>query len=307
MIFGSPWWLLAVPLAAGAVLRRVWRRGDRLAVPALGRRRWTLRLAVAWLPWALEVAGLSLLAVALARPQSLVREAHSSHGIDVMIALDVSESMALPDLHGASMFPVARQKARELVASRPHDRIGLVVFGGEAITVLPPTADRRLVLDAIDQYAPGDLGDGTAVGQAIALAAKRLRDLHTPGSAILVVTDGRDNASDIAPAAAIGAAQALGIQVHAVGIDRAPGLRTVRDALGTLERDLGAVGGHLVRVKTAEQLVGGFDALQELVPSPGVGWISVHPVDRYRWFLAPGLVMLGVSTVLSSTWLRRGP
>ncbi|HTN51150.1 MAG TPA: VWA domain-containing protein [Anaeromyxobacter sp.] len=218
-----PWALVllaAVPLALLA-LRLERGRAPRLRHPraaALGRARrgWVARLW--WLPQALAVAALALTALALARPQSRDRRPEGSavEGIDIVIAFDLSTSMRAADFQPADRLHVAKEVLKDFLGRRPNDRIGLVVFAGDAYTQCPLTLDHGILRTLVDQLRFGVIEDGTAIGNALATAVNRLRESDARSKAIVLVTDGDNNAGQISPLEAAEAARAFGIRVFPI-------------------------------------------------------------------------------------------
>jgi len=212
--------LLAIPLAAWALARER-RRAPRLRHPraaALARARGGLAARLGWIPGALSVAALALLALALARPQGreLRVEDASVEGIDVVIAFDLSSSMKAADFKPLSRLHVAKEVLKAFVGRRPDDRIGLVVFAGEAYTRAPLTLDSGLLRELVDGLRFGAIDDGTAIGNAIATAVNRLRESDAKSKAVVLITDGDNNAGQVSPLEAAGMARALGIRVFPI-------------------------------------------------------------------------------------------
>jgi Ca-activated chloride channel family protein len=221
--FARPWALLllaAVPLAI-AVLLRARRRSPRLRHPraALLAAAWRSPLArVAWLPQALVVAALALAAVALARPQGRERLAEGSavEGIDIVIALDLSTSMRAADFEPQNRLHVAKEVLKGFIGRRPNDRIGLVVFAGDAWTQAPLTLDHGILRALVDQLRFGVIEDGTAIGNAVATAVNRLRESEARSKVVILITDGESNAGQVSPQEAAGMAKALGIRLFPI-------------------------------------------------------------------------------------------
>ncbi len=212
--------LLAVPLAVAALLLER-RRAPRLRHPraaALAREGGGWAGRVWWLPQALAVAALALVAVALARPRALEREAEATsvEGIDIVIAFDLSTSMRAADMEPKDRITAAREVLKEFVGRRSSDRIGLVVFAGDAFTQCPLTLDHAVLRDLVDGLRVGVVDDGTAIGNAIATAVNRLRESDARSRAVVLLTDGDNNAGQISPLQAAQAAHALGVRVFPI-------------------------------------------------------------------------------------------
>jgi len=218
-----PWALLllaAVPLAV-AVLALERRRVPRLRHPraALLAAAWRSPFArVAWLPKGLVVLALGLVALALARPQGRERRPGDAavEGIDIVIALDLSTSMRAADFEPQNRLHVAKEVLKDFIGRRRTDRIGLVVFAGDAWTQAPLTLDQGILRGLVDQLRFGVIEDGTAIGNAIATAVNRLRESEARSKVIILITDGDNNAGQISPQEAAGMAKALGIRVFPI-------------------------------------------------------------------------------------------
>lgn len=217
-----PWALLllaAVPIALAA-LARDRRRAPRLLHPraaVLARTGRGALARVAWLPQALLVAALALVAVALARPQARARAAAPAvEGIDIVIALDLSSSMAAADFEPRDRLHVAKEVLKDFVSRRPTDRIGLVVFARDAHTRCPLTLDGGILRALVDGLRVGVLEDGTAIGNAVATAVNRLRESDARSKAIVLLTDGDSNSGQVSPREAAELARALGIRVFPI-------------------------------------------------------------------------------------------
>jgi Ca-activated chloride channel family protein len=218
-----PWALLllgAIPLAI-AVLRREGRRAPRLRHPraALLATAWRGPLArVGWLPSALGVAALALTALALARPQGRERRGGDAtvEGIDIVIALDLSSSMRSADFEPQNRLHVAKEVLKDFIGRRRNDRIGLVVFAGDAWTQAPLTLDHGILRALVGQLRFGVVEDGTAIGNAIATAVNRLRDSEARSKVVILITDGDNNAGQISPLEAAGIARTFGVRVFPI-------------------------------------------------------------------------------------------
>lgn len=211
--------LLAVPLALlAARLER--SRAPRLRFPraaALRRHRgpWA---RLGWLPAALLAAALGLTALALARPQGRAAgpEEIAVEGIDIVVALDLSPSMRGVDFQPQSRIHVAKEVLKDFVSRRSRDRIGLVVFAADAYTQAPLTLDAGVLRQLVDALDAGQVGDLTAIGNAVATAVNRLRESDARSKVVILITDGDNNAGQIGPMEAAGAAAALGVKVFPI-------------------------------------------------------------------------------------------
>jgi Ca-activated chloride channel family protein len=219
--------LLLLALALPLLLRS--RRAPALHVAGAGLAHplpssWRVRLRA--LPRLLEVAGLLCGVVALARPVVRHPLPLAHRGIDILLCLDVSSSMAANDLDpNRSRLAVAREAALHFVAGRPDDRIGLIRFARFPDLVCPPTLDHaalRALLGEVEAVAADGPEDATGIGAAVARAAQVLRSSATSSKVVIVLTDGEENVfnahapDEIAPLHAAQLCAAVGARAYAI-------------------------------------------------------------------------------------------
>lgn len=221
---GSPWWLLlAVAVIVRVALlvrdRRKRTGAFRFSSLSLIREGTSFRAALASFPFLLECAAMLLLVLALARPQRVTRMATSDrYGIDIVVCLDSSGSMAAEDFRPRNRFSVAKELIGDFIAKRQNDRIGIVTFGVRAVTRVPITFDREIAQAILDKADVGENGDGTAIGHAIATAVNRLRTSQSRSRVIILVTDGVNNSGSIDPLVAAQLAAKFGIKIYTIGV-----------------------------------------------------------------------------------------
>lgn len=133
-----------------------------------------------------------------------------------MVALDLSTSMRAADFEPENRLHVAKEVLKDFIGRRPNDRIGLVVFAGDAWTQAPLTLDKGILRGLVDQLRFGVIEDGTAIGNAIATAVNRLRESEARSKVVILITDGDNNAGQVSPQEAAGMAEALGIRVFPI-------------------------------------------------------------------------------------------
>lgn len=219
---GFPWALLGLlPLVGGGafmVVRGVARptltfaRGEDAARLPRGRGH-----LAGWIASGSLAVGLVLGAAALADPFLLGDpEPGSTEGIDLVVALDVSGSMRAADFRPEDRLFVAKQVIREHLLTRHRDRVGLVVFAGEAFTQAPLTHDKALLGQILDGVRTGVITDGTAIGDGLGTSLNRLKDSKAKTRAVILLTDGDNNAGFIAPESATDLAVDLGVKVFPV-------------------------------------------------------------------------------------------
>ena len=217
---GWPWLLLflLVPVgmwAANRMRRRIMFPGLGEGLPVRRRTFWSV------LPQLLRAIALAFVAIALAGPvRSVERVVRTSEGVTIQLAFDISSSMLAEDFRPDNRIAVARREVARFIDNRPDDRIGLVAFAGEALTVVPGTLDHDVVLHAVENLNVGQLTDGTAIGTALATAVNRLRESTEGSRVVVLLTDGDNNRGQIDPLEAAAAAAAIGIRVYTIGIGR---------------------------------------------------------------------------------------
>lgn len=208
-----------------------WQRGRWRSAPPVMRYSDTrllgnlpagLRVRLRRIPDVLRLLAWALLVIALARPQAgASQEIIRGQGIDMVLALDISGSMAIPDFQPTNRLQAAKSVMQDFVAGREFDRIGLVVFSEEAFYQAPPTLDYAVLQAAIEQVRLSielGLGERTAIGMGLASSANMLRASDAPGKVIILLTDGENNTGTIDPLIAADAAQTLGIRIYTIGM-----------------------------------------------------------------------------------------
>ncbi|WP_423127329.1 vWA domain-containing protein [Gaoshiqia sp. Z1-71] len=170
------------------------------------------------LPFVLQLAGISLLTVALARPQSSNSWQNvTTEGIDMVIALDISSSMLARDFQ-PNRLEAAKEVATRFISGRPNDKIGLVVFSGESFTQCPLTTDHAVLINLFKDIQSGMIEDGTAIGNGLATSVARLKESDAISKVIILLTDGENNRGEIAPVTAAELAKTFGIRVYTIGV-----------------------------------------------------------------------------------------
>ena len=166
----------------------------------------------------LQLIAISAVIVALARPQTHDSERSSRiEGTDIVLCLDISSSMLATDL-APTRFQAAKDVARKFVNQRTDDNMGLVVFSGESLSLMPLTSDRTALINAISNIEVGALNDGTAIGDGLSSAINRLVSGKAKSKSIILLTDGTNNAGDVAPTTAAQIAKQKGIKIYTIGV-----------------------------------------------------------------------------------------
>lgn len=328
MRFANPYllWLLVLlaPMIAYYIYRTL-QGGAAIRISTIeGVRRAprTLRYWLRHAPFVLRCAAFVLLVVALARPQDVDEQRRSSaEGIDIMLAVDVSGSMLARDFK-PDRITAAKEVAGRFIADRYGDRLGLVVFAGEAFTQSPLTTDQSTLQTMLSRIRSGIIEDGTAIGNGLATAINRLRESDAKSKVIILLTDGVNNRGEIAPLMAADIAADMGIKVYTIGVGtRGKAPYPVVDMFGnmsfqpmdveidekTLEGIAERTGGRYFRATDNDKLQSIYDEINQLEKSKVE--VTDYTVYHER-FLALLLAALGVlllKFVFSNIILKRIP
>lgn len=246
-----------------------------------------------------------LVVLALARPQFIeppIEKIEPQR--DILLALDLSQSMDAKDFRGADGSVTARVDAvrsvvSDFVEKRPGDRIGLVAFGDAPYPLAPFTMDHALVRTMIDGLLPGMAGPRTAVGDTLGLAIRMFEKTAVPEKVVILLTDGNDTASKMPPLKAADIAKSKNVVVHAVGIGDPKA--TDEDKLDTsaLQAIASKTGGRYFFGGDATQLAGIYEVLDQITPEDQKT-ISWRPrVELFQWPLGGAAVLLAGWYLLS--------
>ncbi len=330
MYFDSPHYLWLLTLLAPMIGYYVWRTRQGGAairistVDGVVRAPKTFRYWLRHLPFVLRCAATALLIVALARPQDVERGSKSNtEGIDIMLAIDVSTSMLAMDFR-PDRITAAREVAGSFIADRYGDRIGLVVFAGEAFTQSPLTTDQGTLQTLLGRVRSGVIEDGTAIGNGLATAINRLRESDAKSKVIILLTDGVNNRGEIAPLTAAEIAKAQHIKVYTIGVGTVgmapyptvdiygnPDGGTVKAKVEIDEKTLQEIarttGGEYFRATDKAKLEAIYDQINRMEKSK----VEISEYTSYhelylRWLLG-GLALLAAEFLLSRLVLRRLP
>jgi len=339
------WLLLALPLLL--LLRG--RAGQAAAVQfssvAVVRQLGSpARSRAGWFLFALRALGLAAFTAALARPQ--LPETHSEQieasGIDIVLVLDLSYSMASVDMSVSDSNPVTRVDAaknvmKDFIKRRPDDRIGLVIFASSPYLVSPITLNHDWLLQSLEGLHLKRIdGSSTAIGTALGTATNRLRSLDSKSRIIILLTDGDNNAGNISPLSAAEAASTYKVKIYTIGVGTSNSYMPLLDDQGGLVRDrFGHVqfatdmfgrkmavdgidsddlqkiaeqtNGRFFRATDENQLKKIYDEIDKLEKtSAHLRHYSTYQ-ELFYWPALLGLGLIGLEQVLGHTRLRRLP
>lgn len=330
MTFHNPHllWLLTLLLpAAGYYLYRLRKGGAALRISSVAgvlKAPRTVRYYLRHAPFVLRMAALATLVVALARPQSAEQNTRTNtDGIDIMLALDVSGSMLARDFR-PDRLEAAKEVAGSFISDRYGDRIGLVVFAGEAFTQSPLTADQSTLLTLLGRVRSGLIEDGTAIGNGLATAINRLRESDAKSKVIILLTDGVNNRGEIAPLTAAEIAKAQGIRVYTIGVGTegmapypavdiygTPTGGTVMAKVEIDEKTLRSIaemtGGEYFRATDKAKLKAIYDQINQLEKSKVEVTEHVTYHEQYLLWALAGLLLLFAEFLFANLVLKRIP
>jgi len=279
---------------------------------------WLLRMN-AVLPW----LALALALLAVARPQQGIRQSETeTRGVDIVLALDISPSMAAEDFRPMNRLYVAKETARDFIRQRPHDRIGLVAFAATSFTQCPLTLDHDALIELLSGLDLGLAEDGTAIGMGLASAVSGLRTSKTPSKVVVLMTDGQNNRGAIDPMTGADLARAFGIKVYSVLVGRGGVVPVpVTDAAGAkriemvrmdvdegVMRDIAkSTGGRFFRAQDPAALSQIYGEIDRLERAPIRSIVFREYRDLGPQLLAFAAAVFGIHLLFSSTFAFRLP
>jgi Ca-activated chloride channel family protein len=328
--FGQPLWLLLLILPFLILLARRWYGGQpALTVSGLdaAKSATTLASRLAGMLPLLKYMAMALLIVALAGPRLGEGEVvERAEGVDIVLAVDLSESMAALDFktdEGAvTRLEAVKEVVSEFIADRRGDRIGLVVFGSEAYTQMPLTRDYEALRRVLGQLEIGAAGSHTAIGDALGIGLKRLLESEAESRVMILLTDGQSNIGDISPDEAVAALEASGVRVYTIGAGthgNAPyrvddplfGERVIYRKADIDEQILEMIarrtGGLYFRATDTDGLRRIYDQIDELEKTEIETVIHAEYEPLYPWLLGGALALLLLFATLVNTRFLRVP
>jgi len=327
LTFAHPWFLLGLVLVPLMVAWYIWRYRKQEAAlqhsnlslfDGIGQ---SLRVRLRWLPYALRCLAMGAMVVALARPQSqLSRQEMTVEGIDVVLAMDISGSMLAEDFK-PNRLEAAKKVAADFIEGRKNDRMGLVVFAGEAFTQVPLTIDHQVLLKQLGAVKSGLVRDGTALGDGLATAINRIKDSQAESKVIILLTDGVNNQGSVDPLSAAEIAALYNIRLYTIGVGaRGKAPFPFRDQFGRvhyqnidveIDEDLmkqmaSATGdGQYFRATNRKALQEIFDQIDEMETSKIDVTQYAQTRDEHQPWLWLAFIALALEALMRYVWLRR--
>lgn len=316
---------LGLPVLAYLLFRAGARREPRMmfsATSLLPAPRKTLRFRLRGAPKLLGLAALGLLIVAMARPQSAWEESpRRVEGIDIMLVLDVSESMRALDFEPNRLMK-SKEVVKEFIKGRKDDRIGVAIFARETFTLCPLTRDYSTLISFVDRI-DFDLVDGraTAIGMGLANAVNKLKDSEAKSKVIILLTDGDNNSGEIHPDSAARIAAQLGMRTYTIGVG-SQGTVQMPVRIGslwanrprqstldveTLQRVAEITGGKFFAATDGRKLEEIYAEIDQLERTQYEISESNYFTELAPWWITPALLLFAFGFVLEQTWLRSFP
>ncbi len=332
--FEAPWLLLLLVLP---ILLAVWPFITKKRTQPASLRYADISLVISsirtWRIYArhgltvLRLLAMALVIVAVARPQFIqARQVVKGEGVDIVLALDISGSMASLDFQPKNRLEAAKQVIQDFIKERPYDRVGLVVFARNAFSQSPPTIDHAVLLRLLNQVKLSTdlhIDDGTAIGMGLANASNMLKDSKAKSKVVILLTDGVNNSGEIDPLTAAEAAKTLNLKIYTIGAAKTgevpvPGppdlfgnativYRQSEIDEKSLQQIADTTGALYFRAEDTAGLKKIYEEINRLEKSQ----IEVQTYTRYQelviWLLVPAMLLFLLEMLLSQTVLRKIP
>lgn len=275
--------------------------------------------ALAWLrliPEFIFILMLALLLVALARPQKTNEKVEQfTEGIDIMLALDISQSMQISDF-SPNRLEAAKEVARQFVEGRKQDRIGIVVFSGDAFSLAPLTTDYELLKNYFDEVNFDMIENrGTAIGSALGVLTNRMRESESKSKVAILISDGDNTAGNIDPITAAQLAAAYGIKIYTIIVGQEGMVPFGKDFFGrpnmventvdeTTMRKIAEIGGgQFFRVTDKEALLTVFSQIDQFEKAEIKETRFKDTSDYYYFYLIWGIIFFLIWLALKSSFM----
>lgn len=316
-----PWGIMIVYYYLG----RLYRSESAIAISSerIVTKRRSIRVATYRFLSPLRFLAIFILILALSRPgKGIDYSSVKNLGIDIMIAFDVSDSMMGEDFKPRNRLEVAKQVIKDFIVRRQSDRIGMVVFSGDAYLQCPLTIEHQMIIDLVDELDFDTVEeDGTAIGDALALALSRMIDRKSKSRIILLLTDGMNNRGIIDPETAAKACAEMGVKIYTVGIGKEGrvaypsrggfifGKRYLYnhfDETG-LREIAGITSGRFYRAESSGILWENIKDIDRLEKSEMNSRVYHEFYDRFQYFLIVALSLFFSEIILRSVFYRKLP
>ncbi|MBB6610028.1 VWA domain-containing protein [Pontibacter sp. Tf4] len=281
-----------------------------------GKLQWQWISLLRFIPDVLFILFIMLVLIALARPQRINEQVEqTSEGIDIVLALDVSGSMELQDIK-PNRLDAAKEVALDFINGRVQDRIGLVVFAGDAYSLAPLTTDYQMLRESINSIGFKMIeNDGTAIGSALAVATNRMRDSEAKSKVVILISDGENTAGSLDPQMAAQLAKGFNIKLYSIGIGKDGQVPYAVDDAGKTQfvetrldesslRDVATIGsGQFFRADSKDALQQIFKSINRLEKTEVSEKRFRDAKDYYQVYLKWALLLLVCWMLLKNTFI----
>ena len=328
--FKRPWALLLLVSAvltwiARTLIQRFARprlQFSRATAQALHRETWRTRIAD--LPGALRTTAISLIVIGLMGPQSIhAGNTAEFKGIEIILTLDMSRSMEATDIR-PTRFQASKTVMQNFINRRPNDRIGAVVFGRDAYTLMPLTIDHQALLSALSELQINQIdGRGTAIGNAIGVSLNRLKHSDAKSKVIILLTDGESNSGNISPRQAAELANATNVKIFPIliGVSEEASAMQGQNLIGQvfgerqveypvnpelLQEIAQTTQGEFFAVNDRKGLEHSFHEILDRLQKTDIEDAGQVSTELFPAFVMPAFLLL-LFELLCMLWLRRWP
>jgi len=329
--FASPFFLILIVLILPVFYLRKRKQGHpaiRISAvnkSGLSKKSWAINIL--WAVDFLKYLALILVIIAMAKPQfGTERTTIKTEGVNIILAVDISESMAALDFklnnQTVNRLVAVKDVVNNFISKRDGDRIGLVVFGAHAYTQIPLTSDYNAISTMLNQIEIGAAGKSTAIGDAIGISLKRLKDIESKTNIIILLTDGESNSGELSPEEATRIAANKDVKIYTVGVGskgKAPFLikhplfgeqyvyQRVNIDEKTLKNIANQTNGIYFNAEDTRQLQDIYNQIDKLEKSEKEIKTFSEYNELYVYFLWPAFLLLTLWIILTNTRFLRIP
>lgn len=330
MVFENPSCLFLLLLILPAIAYYIWKQKTAQASLQISTTQQFSRLPRSWKEYLRHInfvfllASFALIIIVLARPQSSDSWSRTdTEGIDIVLSLDVSNSMQTSDFK-PNRLEASKDVAMQFVAGRPNDNMGMVIFGKESFTLCPMTSDHAVLSNMI-KSVDFDLIDGsqTAIGDGLVTAVNRIRNGQAKSKVIILLTDGSNNSGDVAPRDAASVAKAMNVRVYTIGVGSKGEIEQVvgydpfgRPVTQKVKADIDEdvlqamaqmTGGRYFRATNKSKLADIFDEIDQMEKTKMNIREFSRKEEEYLPFVLAALAFLLLHIIIKNTILRNIP
>lgn len=280
-----------------------------------------------YIPFFIWIMAFVLIVLAASRIQKGIEyTTTNTEGVDIVLAVDVSTSMMAEDFivnnQRHNRLVAVKTVVKEFIKKRTHDRIGLVVFAGQAYTQCPLTLDYDMLLEFLDKTEIAMIEDGTGIGLAVSASVNRLKDTKAKSKVVILLTDGRNNKGKISPETAASAAKTLGVKIYTIGVgSRGKAPVPLQDAFGNIHyrymevdideellNDIATkTGASYFRATDTKSLLQIYTQIDKMEKTKTEVNVYSNYNELFPYFLNPAILLLLLEMILTNTIFRKLP